>query len=476
MLYGQIAAAIAGEVPARVAVFADALTGLEPFVYASRRLKARVLRQRLVSLGLRLLLPRGGARLIVLNDDDAADLAAISGLSRERMVVIPGTGVDLTQFQPSDEPPAAPMVVAMVGRMLTDKGVHELVTAVARLRAAGRAVILRLVGAPDPKNPASIDASQLTAWAEAGVVDYRGYVRDVPAVWREAHVAALPSYREGLGMSLIEAAACGRPLIATDVPGCRQAVVDGVTGMLVPARDSAALAAAIETLLTDPDRRRAMGRARARTRRNVSTRPSFWRAPWRYTATCWPSLDGAFNPFQGIFWVVISGLCFVAVTGVVRHLGSDMNPIQAAFVRYAIGVALLLPTLLAVPRGALRLPRLAPHALRGLTHGIGVMLWFYAMTQIPIADVTALGFTSPIFVTLGAALFLGERLRLRRMIAIAIGFAGMLVILRPGLNTIELGAAAMLLAAPLFAASMLLAKRLTAAQRPARSSPFCRYS
>ena len=162
----------------------------------------------------------------------------------------------------------------------------------------------------------------------------------------------------------------------------------------------------------------------------------------------------------------MSGLCFVAVTGVVRHLGSDMNPIQAAFVRYAIGVVLLLPTLLAVPRGALRLPRLAPHVLRGLTHGIGVMLWFYAMTQIPIADVTALGFTSPIFVTLGAALFLGERLRLRRMIAIATGFVGMLVILRPGLNTIELGAAAMLLAAPLFAASMLLAKRLTAAQRP----------
>ncbi|MEC8055463.1 MAG: DMT family transporter, partial [Pseudomonadota bacterium] len=149
---------------------------------------------------------------------------------------------------------------------------------------------------------------------------------------------------------------------------------------------------------------------------------------------------------SGIFWVVISSLCFVAVTGIVRHLGSDMNPIQAAFVRYAIGVALLLPTLLAVPRSAWRLPRLAPHALRGLTHGIGVMLWFFAMTQIPIADVTALGFTSPIFVTLGAALFLGERLRLRRMIAIGIGFAGMLVILRPGLNTLELGAAAMLLA------------------------------
>ncbi|MGB1005687.1 MAG: glycosyltransferase family 4 protein, partial [Thalassobaculaceae bacterium] len=254
VLYGQVAAILAG-VPVRV----NAMTGLG-YVYASRRLKARVLRP-LVSLGLRLLLPRGRARLIVLNEDDAADLAAITGFRRDRISVIPGTGIDLVQFQRSDEPPAPPLVVAMVGRMLTDKGVHELVSAVARLRAAGKAVILRLVGAPDPKNPASIDADQLTAWADAGAIDYRGYVRDVPAVWREAHVAVLPSYREGLGMSLIEAAACGRPLIATNVPGCRQAVVDGVTGMLVPARDSAALVAAIETLLADPDRRRAMGEA-----------------------------------------------------------------------------------------------------------------------------------------------------------------------------------------------------------------------
>ena len=252
VLYGQIAALLAG-VPVRI----NALTGLG-YVYASQRLKARVLRP-LVSLGLRLLLPRGRARLIVLNEDDAADLAAITGLCPERIVVIPGTGVDLVEFQPSDEPAEVPPVVAMVGRMLTDKGVHELVSAVERLRAAGQAVILRLVGAPDPKNPASIDADQLAAWADAGTIDYRGFVRDIPAVWREAHVAVLPSYREGLGMSLIEAAACGRPLIATDVAGCRQAVVDGVTGMLVPARDSVALATAIEALLADPERRRAMG-------------------------------------------------------------------------------------------------------------------------------------------------------------------------------------------------------------------------
>lgn len=169
---------------------------------------------------------------------------------------------------------------------------------------------------------------------------------------------------------------------------------------------------------------------------------------------------------KGISWVLVSSLCFVAVTGLVRHLGSDMDAVQAAFIRYAFGVVLLIPTLFQIRRAAFRLARLAPHGLRGLVHGIGVMLWFYAMTHIPIADVTALGFTAPIFVTIGAALFLGERLRMRRLAAVSMGFVGALVIIRPGLIEIELGAIAMLVAAPLFAVSMLVAKRLVADQPP----------
>jgi drug/metabolite transporter (DMT)-like permease len=164
---------------------------------------------------------------------------------------------------------------------------------------------------------------------------------------------------------------------------------------------------------------------------------------------------------QGLGWMFITGLLFVGVTGIVRHLGSDMHPVQAAFIRYAIGMAFLLPVLTRTPVHRLLSRRLGVHALRGLLHGTGVMLWFYAMTRIPIAEVTALGFTAPIFVTIGAALFLGERLRIRRIVAVLAGFAGALVILRPGVTVVDPGAWAQMAAAPLFACSMLMAKKLT---------------
>jgi len=160
-------------------------------------------------------------------------------------------------------------------------------------------------------------------------------------------------------------------------------------------------------------------------------------------------------------WMLVTGLLFVGVTGIVRHLGSDMNAIQAAFLRYLIGTAFLLPVLFR-NQGGLVLPRrIGMHAVRGFMHGIGVMLWFYAMARIPIAEVTALGFTAPIFITIGAAMFLGESLRIRRILAVLAGFLGALVILRPGLTIVDPGAWAQLIAAPLFAGSMILAKKLT---------------
>jgi drug/metabolite transporter (DMT)-like permease len=165
---------------------------------------------------------------------------------------------------------------------------------------------------------------------------------------------------------------------------------------------------------------------------------------------------------RGIAWMALTGLLFVAVTGIVRHLGNDMNPIQAAFIRYAMGVVIMAPLLLRV-----RWSRLAPrrrlgmYLARGIVHGAAVMLWFYAMAHIPIAEVTALGFTAPIFTTIGAALFLGERVRARRIGAVLVGFAGAMIILRPGIAAIDPGAIAQLIAAPLFAASFILAKKLT---------------
>jgi len=164
---------------------------------------------------------------------------------------------------------------------------------------------------------------------------------------------------------------------------------------------------------------------------------------------------------RGIGWMVLTGLCFVAVTGSVRYLGSDMAPVQAAFIRYVLGVALLLPVFLRLRPGERLSRRLGLHALRGVVHGMAVILWFYAMARIPIADVAALGFTAPIFTAIGAALFLGEKIRAHRLGAILIGFLGVLIILRPGIDEVSLGALAQLSAAPCFAASYLIAKRLT---------------
>lgn len=167
---------------------------------------------------------------------------------------------------------------------------------------------------------------------------------------------------------------------------------------------------------------------------------------------------------QGILWMMATGVLFVAVTGIVRHLGTDMSPVQAAFIRYLFGLILLLPVFIRMG-SLLRAPSvLGLHAARGVIHGIGVMLWFFAMARIPIAEVTALGFTAPIFTTLGAALFLGERLHLYRIGAVLMGFGGALVVLQPGFQSINIGSIAQLTAAPLFACSFLLAKRLTSVE------------
>ncbi|MEM7546380.1 MAG: DMT family transporter [Pseudomonadota bacterium] len=167
------------------------------------------------------------------------------------------------------------------------------------------------------------------------------------------------------------------------------------------------------------------------------------------------------NVPAGIAWMLLTGLLFVAVTGIVRYLGSDLPAAEGAFIRYAVGLVMISPALIGVFRRRISARVWGYYGMRGAVHGIAVMLWFYAMARIPVAEVTALGYTSPIFVTIGAALFLGERLRARRIIAILIGLAGVLLILRPGFQEIGPGQIAQLLAAPLFAASFIFAKILT---------------
>lgn len=167
------------------------------------------------------------------------------------------------------------------------------------------------------------------------------------------------------------------------------------------------------------------------------------------------------RPVAGVLWMLATGLNFVAVTGIVRFLGTDLPAAQSAFIRFAIGLAFLAPTLVITLRrgfapGALRL-----FAARGALHTLAVILWFYAMARIPVAEVTAIGYLNPIVVTLGAALLLGERLAARRLIAISVAVVGALIVLRPGLRAIEPGHWSQLGAAVSFGLSYLIAKRLS---------------
>ncbi|WP_434086009.1 DMT family transporter [Leisingera thetidis] len=170
---------------------------------------------------------------------------------------------------------------------------------------------------------------------------------------------------------------------------------------------------------------------------------------------------------MGVFWMVMTGLCFVAVTALVKYLGARIPPAESAFLRYLLGLVFLIPMI-----GALRRARLTPRlwalfAGRGAVHTAGVILWFFAMTQIPLAEVTAMNYLSPVYVTLGAALFLGEKLALRRITAIAVALVGAAIILRPGFREVTPGHVAMLFTAVFFGASYLIAKFTVGSNSPA---------
>ncbi|WP_195818488.1 DMT family transporter [Roseobacter sp. MH60115] len=173
------------------------------------------------------------------------------------------------------------------------------------------------------------------------------------------------------------------------------------------------------------------------------------------------------RPVVGIFWMLVTGLCFIAVTALVKHMGTRVPPAESAFLRYLMGLIFLIPAI-----GALRAAHLTPRqwrlfGLRGVMHGIGVILWFYAMARIPIADVTAMNYLAPIYVTIGAALFLGERLAFRRIAAILAALAGAFLILRPGFREISSGHLAMLATAIAFGGSYLTAKVMADEVKPA---------
>ena len=167
------------------------------------------------------------------------------------------------------------------------------------------------------------------------------------------------------------------------------------------------------------------------------------------------------RPVVGIFWMVFTGLMFVAVTAVVKHIGSDVPAAQAAFLRYVLGLVFLLPMIKPILAAHLTGRQKKLFWARGAVHTLAVILWFFAMARIPIAEVTAMNYLSPVYVSLGAALFLGEKLPPRRLAAVIMALIGAMIILRPGMKEVEIGHLAMLGTAVFFAAGYLIAKQLS---------------
>jgi glycosyltransferase involved in cell wall biosynthesis len=218
-------------------------------------------RTRSLRRGIRMLLRFGLNRRraigLVQNPDDREVLAEL-GVKPDHIALIAGSGIDADRFRPIPEPDGQ-VTLAFVGRMLDDKGVRTLMAAHRILRESNVACALLLAGTPDPANPASIPQTEIASFGREPGVTWLGQVADIATIWRRAHIAVLPSRREGLPKSLLEAAACGRPLIATDVPGCREIVINEKTGLLVPVDDPQALAAAIARLVRSSAQRVRLG-------------------------------------------------------------------------------------------------------------------------------------------------------------------------------------------------------------------------
>jgi glycosyltransferase involved in cell wall biosynthesis len=260
VLYGGIAAALCG-IPAL-----HMINGLG-YLSMSERRGAREMFRVVLAL-LRIVLRRG--RTVVQNDDDRDMLVRHGVVAPGRISIIAGSGVDVARFAPAPEPPGPPIVL-YAGRMLREKGVVEFHEAARRLRASGEAARFVLVGTPDPANPGSIDEAELRRWAGGGVVEWWGHRDDMPAVMAAASIVCVPSYGEGRSKVLMEAAAAGRPIVTTDVPGCRELVRSPAEGRLVPPRDAGALADAIASLLRSPEARAAIGqRGRVRAEREYA--------------------------------------------------------------------------------------------------------------------------------------------------------------------------------------------------------------
>jgi glycosyltransferase involved in cell wall biosynthesis len=252
IIYGSVAARLA-----KVPIVVNALPGLG-YVFARSDRRARLFRLAIAPV-FRRLLNRPNVSVILQNRDNESVLVNARIVTPEKVALIRGSGVDLSQFPLQPESSGRPIVL-LASRMLWDKGVGEFVEAARRLQQIGTDARFVLVGETDTANPATISQTQLRSWVAEGVVEWWGRREDMPNVFAEAAIVCLPSYCEGLPKVLLEAAASGRPIVATDVPGCREIVRHGENGVLVPIRDPQAIASAVRELLKDRLLRERMGR------------------------------------------------------------------------------------------------------------------------------------------------------------------------------------------------------------------------
>jgi glycosyltransferase involved in cell wall biosynthesis len=255
IVHGGIAARLYGGIPS-----VNVVVGLG-HVFASSTVKMSVVR-RLVIVLLGIALRSKSARTVFQNADNRRQLVELDVVIADHAVVIRGDGVDKQYFHPKPEPNGTP-VIMMVSRMLWEKGVGDFVQAAEIIRQEGIKARFVLVGKPDPGNPGSIHESQLHAWCAGGAVEWWGNRDDMPDVIGQSNIICLPSFGEGIPRVLLEAAACGRSIVTTDTPGCRDVVRQGENGILVPPHEPMALAGALKELIQDPQRRTKMaGRGR----------------------------------------------------------------------------------------------------------------------------------------------------------------------------------------------------------------------
>ncbi len=254
VLYGSLAARLVG-VPAAV----NLITGLG-HLFSDQGVVSRALRQ-LAILGYRIAGGHRNSWTTCQNHSDRELLVRLGAISEQRSSVMRGSGVDLQTFRPTPPAPGTPLVV-LPARLLWDKGVGVFVEAAQRLRAQNVVARLAIVGDTQPSNPRSVPEATLREWHQSGVVEWWGRLDTMPEVFAQAHIVCLPSvYGEGVPKVLLEAGAAGRPVVATDIAGCREVVREGVTGLLVKPGDAGDLARALQHLIEAPDLRARMGNA-----------------------------------------------------------------------------------------------------------------------------------------------------------------------------------------------------------------------